>query len=250
MKISIITAVFNRSSIILDAITSIKMQSYSNIEHIVVDGASTDGTVEIIKPLISSRLILVSEPDDGIYDAINKGITISSGEVIGLLHSDDFFADSQVLTDVAKAFEDKSVSAVFGDLEYVSAINKNCVIRYWRSGNFNKTKLKLGWMPPHPTLFLRRDFFEKYGPYDDTLEVSADYDAILRFFQSPIMKAIYIPRVLVRMRLGGESNRNLERVFVKMKEDYVALVRNNVGGMGALFCKNLRKIHQFFQRNG
>jgi glycosyltransferase len=248
MKISIITAVFNRRSVILDAITSIQIQFYSNVEHIVVDGVSTDGTVEILKPLIGDKLLFISEPDRGIYDAINKGISISSGEVIGLLHSDDFFVDSRVLSDVAKAFEDKSVNAVFGDLEYVSKDNKNHVVRYWRAGEFKTSKLKFGWMPPHPALFLRRNVFEESGVYDTELQISADYDAILRYFQNPSLNSVYIPRVLVRMRLGGQSNQSFKRVATKMREDYDALVRNGIGGAWVLIFKNLRKINQFIQR--
>ena len=248
MKISIITAVFNRRSVILDAITSIKAQIYTNIEHIVVDGASTDGTVEILRPLTGDKMLLISEPDKGIYDAINKGICISSGEVIGLLHSDDFFVDSWVLSDVAKVFEDKSVSAVFGDLEYVSIDNKNHVVRYWKAGEFKKSKLKFGWMPPHPALFLRRNVFEESGFYDVNLHISADYDAILRYFQNPSLISVYIPRVLVRMRLGGQSNQSFKRVATKMKEDYGSIVRNGIGGIWVLIFKNLRKINQFIQR--
>lgn len=245
MKISIITAVLNRDQTIFDALKSVQSQNYPFIEHILIDGVSSDQTLQIITKNASLNTILISEPDRGIYDAINKGICISTGEIIGLLHSDDIFSDEFVLQDVVKAFTDPRVDAVYGDLEYVSEFSLEKVIRYWRSGVFRKKNLLWGWMPPHPTLFLRRRVFESLGVYDINYKISADYDAILRYFFSGEIVSTYIPRVFVRMRLGGESNKSLSRIYLKMKEDYRAIRSNKVGGLGCLIFKNLGKVPQF-----
>lgn len=246
--ISIITAVFNRAETISDAIDCIQLQSHSSLEHVIIDGGSKDGTIEIIKRKINKNTIFVSEPDGGIYDAINKGIRLSSGEILGLLHSDDCFIDEHVIEEVVSAFNDPEVDAVYGDLEYVSSNNPSKVIRYWRAGTFSRVKLRMGWMPPHPTLFLRRRIFERHGMYDPGYRISADYDAILRYFGSGKIRAIYIPRVLVRMRLGGASNADITHIFLKIKEDYLSLSRNGIGGFLTLFYKNVSKLIQFFHR--
>jgi len=192
--------------------------------------------------------VLVSEPDNGIYDALNKGLARASGEIVGVMHSDDFFADEQVLAHVAAAFADPSVDAVYGDLDYVAKADTGRVIRHWQSGEYSAARLAWGWMPPHPALFLRRTVIEQWGGYDTRFRIAADYDAILRYFGKGNIRAAYIPRVLVKMRLGGESNRSLARIWRKSYEDYQALRRNGVGGLGALAWKNLSKLRQFFQR--
>jgi len=249
MIISIITAVFNRVGTVSGAIDSVQVQSYSFLEHVIIDGGSTDGTIEVIRKKINKDTIFVSEPDDGIYDAINKGICLSSGEILGLLHSDDYFIDEHVIAEVMNAFKDPEVDIVYGDLEYISRDNPNKVIRYWKAGTFSRYKLKMGWMPPHPALFLRRRVFERYGMYDLRYRISSDYDAILRYFRSDRMGIIYIPRVLIRMRLGGASNASILHIFLKIKEDYLILSRNRVGGLLTLFQKNISKLIQFFSRD-
>lgn len=246
MKISIVTAVYNRAGVISQALESMKMQSWANVEHIIIDGVSTDGTIEILKPLESENCILVSEPDSGIYDALNKGFARATGDIIGLLHSDDFFADSQVLESVAEVFSNTSVDAVYGDLDYVDRNNESRTIRRWRPGEYHRSKLSFGWMPPHPTLFLRREVIERWGAFDNEFRIAGDYDAILRYFGKGGIDAAYIPRVLVKMRTGGESNRSIARIVSKTVEDYRALRRNRIGGLGALAYKNLSKVKQFF----
>ena len=191
-------------------------------------------------------MTVISEPDKGIYDALNKGIARSTGDVIGLIHSDDFFADEKVLERVAAAFSDPDIDAVYGDLEYVAAADPTRVVRRWRAGNFTPRKLAWGWMPPHPTLFMRRRVFEAHGAYDASYHIAADYDAILRWFGQGGIRTAYIPEVLVKMRLGGKSNRSLRSIFRKSLEDYRALRSNKVGGIGALAAKNLSKLPQFF----
>ena len=248
LKITVITAVYNRADTVTEAIRSVHKQTYPDVEHVVIDGASSDGTLAIMQNLAHdlTDFILVSEPDKGIYDALNKGMNRSTGDIIGLMHSDDFFADERVLESVAKAFADDEVDAVYGDLMYVSKDNPSRVIRHWRAGEFCPSSLKRGWMPPHPTLFVRRRVIEKWGGYDTRYRIAADYDCILRYFVQRRFRAVYIPRVLVKMRMGGESNRSLSRIWLKTTEDYKALRSNSVGGFSALLLKNLGKVSQFF----
>lgn len=245
MKISVITAVFNREGTIGAAIASVRSQTYGDVEHVIQDGGSVDRTLEIVRKASDASASIVSQHDFGIYDAINRGISRATGGVIGLMHSDDFFADSFVLSKVADAFDDPSVQGVYGDLQYVSASNPSRVVRHWRSGRFTHSRLRRGWMPPHPTLYLRREVFEEYGVYDTDFSIAADYDAILRYLAIGKIKLAYIPEVLVKMRLGGESNRSLERIIKKSCEDYRAIRKNQVGGLGTLASKNLSKIKQF-----
>ncbi|WP_435988417.1 glycosyltransferase family 2 protein [Sulfitobacter sp. SH24] len=250
MKISIVTAVFNRAGTIADALQSVETQSYQNIEHIIQDGGSGDGTLDIIRQFSSSPAQLVSEPDGGIYDAINKGISRASGDIIGLMHSDDFFADDLVLQRVAETFRDPEVDGVYGDLDYVSASNTGKIVRCWRSGPYHPDLLKRGWMPPHPTLYLRREVFDRWGLYDTSMRIAADYEAMLRYLAQGEIRLAYIPEVLVKMRVGGESNRSLSRMLQKSREDYTALRRYGVGGMGTLMAKNFSKLEQFLPRKG
>lgn len=245
MKISIITAVFNRARTIPDALQRLRSQTHSDVEHVIIDGGSTDGTLAVIAEHASSRAVVVSEPDDGIYDALNKGISRATGTVVGVLHSDDVFASDGVLARVAEIFSDDRIDAVYGDLDYVRRDDPARIVRRWRSGPFAPARLRYGWMPPHPALFLRREVIDRLGGYDTSFRIAGDYDAILRYFSSEGFQAAYLPEVMVRMRLGGESNRSIGRVLQKSREDYRAIRRNNVGGLHTLACKNLRKVHQF-----
>jgi glycosyltransferase len=246
LKISIITAVFNRKQTIAEAIVSLQKQSFSNFEHILIDGASNDGTLEVINELLDHRSLLQSEPDDGIYDAINKGIANSSGEIIGLLHSDDFFSDTDVLKSIADAFNNPNIDLVYGDLDYVDCNNASRVVRRWVSSNFSYLSLKNGWMPPHPTIFVRRRVLVDIGGYNQDYKISADYDFIVRYFTSKYVKALYIPRVLVKMRTGGKSNKNIKHMLAKSLEDYSIIKFNKIGGIRTLLFKNLSKVKQFF----
>jgi len=245
LKISVITAVYNRVATVGGALDSVRAQTWTEVEHIVIDGASTDGTLELLHARRSELAQLVSEPDRGIYDALNKGIARATGDVIGLMHSDDLYADERVLEDVAAAFADPAIDAVYGDLDYVSQADTRRVIRRWRSGAYSAALLPRGWMPPHPTLYLRRQVIERWGAFDDSYRIAADYDAILRYFAKGGIRPAYVPRVLVKMRVGGESNRSLSRILQKSREDYRALRANKVGGVRTLVAKNLGKLGQF-----
>ena len=246
MIISVITASFNRVDTVAQALASVAAQTWPQVEHIVIDGASTDGTLQVIEAQRDRLAVLVSEPDGGIYDALNKGFARSSGDVIGLMHSDDFYADERVLERVAQAFADPAVDGVYGDLDYVSKADPARIIRRWRSGTYQRARLAHGWMPPHPTLFLRRAVIEQWGGFDTSFRIAADYDAMLRYLARGKIRLAYIPEVLVKMRVGGESNRSMLRILRKSREDYIALQRNDVGGLGALIWKNLSKLGQFF----
>jgi glycosyltransferase involved in cell wall biosynthesis len=248
LKISVITAVHNNRETISAALDSALGQSGVDIELVVIDGGSTDGTLEVLRSYADRLHVLVSEPDRGIYDALNKGIQRASGEVVGFLHSDDMFADAGVLSRIAAAFADPGVGAVYGDLLYVRKDNPDQVVRYWRSGEFSGRRLGWGWMPPHPTLYIRRHVYEQHGLFDTSFRIAADYDFILRTLGQNRVGVCYIPEVLVKMRVGGASNRSLSNIMRKSSEDLRALRRNGVGGLGALLWKNLSKLPQFLGR--
>lgn len=248
MKITVITAVFNRSETIGQAIDSVANQNFENVEHLIIDGASTDTTIAEVERHRHSSMIVHSEPDAGIYDALNKGVQRASGDIVGVMHSDDLFAHDNVLTLISNTMSDRNLDAVYGDLQYVSAADEGKVIRHWVSGEYSPAKLRRGWMPPHPTLYLRRDVFEKFGAYDTSYRIAADYEAFLRWFGRGNLRMGYIPEVLVKMRVGGESNRSLGRILRKSHEDYRALRGNEIGGLGTLALKNLRKVSQFVAR--
>ncbi len=245
MHITIITAVYNRVATIGDAIDSVRQQSYLGVEHLVIDALSTDGTLDEVRRRQTGAMRVISEPDGGIYDALNKGMRLARGDIIGLVHSDDFLAHRGVLERVASAFNEPRISAVYGDLEYVAADNPARVIRHWKAGPFGPDSLRLGWMPPHPSLFIRRAVFEQLGGYDTRYRIAADYEAILRWFGQGGILAAYIPEVLVRMRVGGESNGSLGRILRKSREDLHAIRSHGVGGLGTLALKNLTKARQF-----
>lgn len=245
VKISVVTAVYNRVTTIGHAIESVRAQTYPHVEHIVQDGGSTDGTLSEIHRLANGSTHLVSAKDSGLYDAINRGITRATGDVVGLMHSDDFFVHNRVLDHVADLFANPEVMGVYGDLYYVASDDPTRVVRYWRAGEYSREKLRYGWMPPHPTLYLRRTVFKDWGLYDTRFRIAADYDAILRYLVRGGIGLAYIPEVMVGMRLGGESNRTFAKILRKSHEDLQAIRRNNIGGIGTLALKNVGKLNQF-----
>lgn|ERR1035437_1586447 len=247
MKISIITAVFNNREFIEDAIKSVLSQTYSNKELIIIDGGSTDGTLEVIDRYRDNINNLVSSPDRGMYDALNKGIQLATGDIIGLLHSDDLYENSNILTKVCTLFEKSQPDAVYGDLIYSDKNDINKVIRYWKAGEFTLPKINQGWMPPHPTLFVRRDVYRQLGGYNSNFKIASDYDLILRFFHKHRISVAYLPEVLIRMRVGGKSNRSIKNIIRKSWEDYKALNINEIKNpVFTLVLKNLTKLPQFF----
>lgn len=245
MKISIITSVFNGDATLGEAIESVINQTFDNIEYIIVDGKSTDGTIRIIRNYEDSISRFISEKDTGIYDGINKGIKMATGQIVGILHADDVFADNNLLKNVAREFRDENeLEGVYGDLIYTKKNDISSVVRYWKSKSFVKNDLYFGWMPPHPTLFLKKDVFERIGYYNRNYSISADYDFILRMFTSNV-KVKYVPNVFYKMRSGGVSNNSFKNIVHKSVEDLRALKKNNVGGLVSLFFKNFLKLSQF-----
>lgn len=249
LKISVITACFNSQATIGEAIATLKHQSWPEVEHVVIDGASKDETVAVAQRTLGNEDVLVSEPDRGIYDALNKGIERASGEVIGFLHSDDLYAHDEVLANVAACFNDPMVGAVYGDLQYVDSEDTERVIRHWVAGTFSQSKLKLGWMPPHPTFFMRRELYQDLGGFDLGYLIAGDYDALLRYFASEKVRATYLPEVLVKMRVGGASNGSLKQILRKSREDVAAMRKNGINPLVALPCKNLSKLPQFLAKS-
>lgn len=246
MKISVITATWNSAQTIKDTLASYNTQEYKNTEYIVIDGASTDDTVAIVKESGVAIDVLSSGKDRGIYDALNKGIGLATGDVIGFLHSDDIFANARVLRLIADAFTNHSVDCVYGDLVYVAKNEPEKIIRSWKSGAFDMTKMKNGWMPPHPTFYMKRSRYLELGGFDLKYKIAADYDSILRYLWRNQLSVAYIPEVLVKMRVGGESNRSLTNIMQKSREDLRAMRNNQLPWPKALLIKNLSKISQFF----
>jgi glycosyltransferase len=249
LKITIITVVLNSKDFIGDCIQSIHTQTFKSIEHIVIDGGSTDGTLETIKKYQSGISKLVSESDDGIYDAMNKGIRLATGEVIGILNADDFYPDSSMLEKVARVFENEHIESCYGDLEYVNAVNTAKVVRYWRSGPFHINKFYWGWMPPHPTFFVRRSVYQRYGLFNLTLGSAADYELMLRVLVKHRITTAYIPEVIVKMRMGGVSNAAVKN---RIRANFMDREAWRVNGLRpypwTLFFKPVRKFHQVFIR--
>lgn len=249
MKVSVITGTLNRANTIEGCISSVLGQSYKDIEHIIIDGDSRDGTLDVIHSYKDKIAKVVSEPDNGIYVALNKGIKLASGDIIGILHSDDFYAYDAVIERVVDVFEQEKVDSCYGDLQYVSKENPNKIIRYWRTASYLNGKFKYGWMPPHPTFFVKKHIYEECGYFNTDFKISADYELMLRFLLKHRISSYYIPEVLIKMRIGGVSNKNLKNLLLKSYEDYKAWKMNNFkGGLSAVLLKNLVKIPQFIKR--
>jgi len=245
MKVSIITATFNSETTVLDTLHSVRKQAGVEVEHIVIDGASRDSTVSLVRQF-SNEIKLISEQDAGIYDAMNKGIGIATGDVIGILNSDDFYAGGDVLQQVVSAFRNSSCDAVYGDLQYVSKEDPSRVTRSWRAGPYRQGAFKWGWMPPHPTFFVRRHVYENFGKFNLDMKTAADYEIMLRFIHKHGIKLAYIPSVLVKMRTGGASNASLNNRIRANREDRRAWACNGLQPFWfTLYLKPVRKISQF-----
>ncbi|MGC2424876.1 MAG: glycosyltransferase family 2 protein [Nitrospirota bacterium] len=250
MKISIITVSYNSVSTIEDTIKSVVGQTYfDDVEYIVIDGDSTDGTVVIIKRYGAVISRWVSERDGGIYDAMNKGMSMATGDVIGVLNSDDVYAGRDVISRVAGTLEKTGADSCYGDLLYVDSVDTDKVRRYWKSGPYNTGLFYGGWMPPHPTFFVRRGVYERYGFFNLSLGSSADYELMVRFLLKRGISACYIPDVLVKMRSGGVSNASVGNRVKANRMDRLAWEVNGLKPYPWTFLmKPLRKVGQFFSR--
>jgi glycosyltransferase involved in cell wall biosynthesis len=249
MIISIITVTYNSAKTISDTLDSVFIQTYPSIEHILIDGASSDETLEIILNHRNLDIKLKSEPDNGIYDAMNKGLSISSGDIIGFLNSDDLYADTQVLTCAAKVFcENPNVEACYGDLLYVTQDNLR-VTRLWKSSPFKSGSFARGWCPAHPTFFVRRSALIRLGFFDLNYRLAADTEFMMRYLEWGNILSVYIPRVLVRMRVGGATNKSWRNIVSQNQEIFRALKNNDLKFSPIFFivCKLLNRLGQRFK---
>ncbi len=244
MKISVITIVYNAQDTIKRCIESVIGQNYNNIEYIIIDGGSTDNSLQIINQYKSHIKVLISEPDKGIYDAMNKGIRLATGEVVGMLNADDFFADQEVIPAVAQAFSDSNADIIYGNLDYTNSTGK--IIRKWKSRTWGKNSFQWGFMPPHPTFYCKRNLFEKYGFYSLEYGSAGDYELMVRFMHKYQMKSRHLNKVMVKMQVGGVSNSNLINRIKAWSFDLKAMRENNVFlPVLAIVLKPLRKTFQF-----
>lgn len=231
MKVSIITATYNSEKTIGDTIESVLNQSYSDIEYIVIDGASKDGTIDIVKsmePQFAGRLHWISEPDNGIYDAMNKGISMASGDVIGILNSDDFYTSSEVVKKIVKELEEPAIDAVYGDIHFVKEPQLNKCVRYYSSKAFCRWKMRLGFMPAHPSFYCRREIYERYGTFDCSFKIAADFENLLRLIFVHRINTKYIPLDCVTMRAGGASTAGWASHKQILKDHLRAYKKNGV----------------------
>ena len=246
LKISIITITYNSAQTVEQTIQSVLNQSYKNVEYIVVDGESTDETLSIIEKYKNKISNVISEKDNGLYDALNKGIALATGDVIGILHSDDFFIDNNVLQHYANLFTTTNADAVYSDLYYVDKTNTNNITRKWKSGNYKPNSFLFGWMPPHPTFFVKRELYKKYGNFNLQLTTAADYELMLRFIHKQKINLAYLPRYSIKMRVGGKSNITIKSRLNANIEDRKAWDINKLTPyFFTLFLKPLRKVLQF-----
>ena len=238
MKVSVITACYNSARTIADTIGSVAAQRYRGIEHIVVDGGSTDGTLEIIAARRASIAGLVPGPDRGIYDALNKGLAASSGDIVGFLHADDVYAGDDVIDCVVREMTAHSLDAVYGNVAFVRGDDLERVVRVYRSGRFRPSRIAWGWMPAHPALFLARSVFEKFGRFKTDYAIAADFEFVARTFPTPGFRYRYLPKVLVKMRMGGISTRGW-RSTVTLNREVLRACREN--GIRSNYLKILSK---------
>ena len=247
MKISIITTSYNSQETIFETLKSVNSQSYNNIEHIIVDGESSDRTLEIVDRFDHVAQI-ISERDSGVYEAMNKGIRASSGDIIGFLNSDDYFFSNDIMKEYADGFRSLSNKIIFGDLQFISRDNKRR-IRSWVSSEFSNQKINFGWIPPHPTFYARKELFDNYGGFDESLRFAADYDLMIRFLKVFPENNLYLKGYKVNMRYGGETTKNLINIYLGNKE-IISSLRKNGFKVSAFFLikKFIYKISQFFTK--
>jgi len=250
VRVTLITATYNSGASIKSCLDSVVSQNYDDFEYLIIDGKSSDDTLSIVKHYQQkySYIKLISEKDQGIYDALNKGVMLATGDVIGFVHSDDLLASKTVISEIVAILKNESLDGVYGDLEYVRKEDITKVVRFWNSRSFNSKLLSKGWMPAHPTLFLKKEVYEKHGFFNLTYQISADYDFMLRILKDDSLKFGYLPKVITKMRIGGASNGSINNIIKKTKEDYRAIRSNHIGGWFSILIKNTSKIKQLFIR--
>jgi len=250
IKVSIITVAYNSAETIADTLDSVAFQTHTDFEHIVVDGGSKDGSIEIVNSYKRQGVILFSEPDDGIYDAMNKGLRVASGDVIGFLNADDRYAHANILAKVVREFENENVEAVFGDVEFFNPEKGfNCPIRRYSSSHFKPERIAWGWMPAHPTLFLKSNLYQQFGGYKTDYKIAGDFELIARIFSSAAVNYRYLPEVLVQMRIGGVSTGGWKNTILLNKEVIRACRENGIStNIVKLLSKYPLKIMEFIKK--
>lgn len=249
MKVTLITATYNSQKHLEDCILSVISQRYHDIEHIIIDGKSKDNTIAIIKKYEKHIDKWVSETDRGMYDAINKGMEMATGDIIGILNSDDMLASEDVIDVIVETFKEKKVDSIYGDLEYVDPTETDKIYRIWKGKPYRRSLFKTGWMPAHPTFYFKRDLLQKYGGYETHYFSAADYEFMARYLYKFKISAWYIPKLIVKMRRGGQSNSNIRMRLRANRRDYLAMKRNNIPfAFIVSILKPLSKLHQYYRK--
>jgi glycosyltransferase involved in cell wall biosynthesis len=247
MKVTIITVTHNSALYLQNCIDSVVRQTYPDIEHIIVDAASTDGTIDIIRQYENHVAKWVSETDRGMYDAINKGMSMATGDVIGILNSDDMLASPDVIEAIVQCFNENKVDSVYGDLVYVDKVNTRKVRRYWKGFTYDRFRFNYGWMPAHPTFYFKSYLLEDLGGYESHYFTAADYEFMARYLYKYRISAKYLPKLIVKMRVGGQSNRNIKSRLRANRRDYLAMKKNQLPfPLLASILKPLIKLHQYY----
>lgn len=250
MKVSLITVTYNSEKYLANCIGSVLRQSYPDIEYIIVDGGSTDKTLSIIRKFSRDIHRWISEKDRGMYDAINKGMRLATGDVIGILNSDDVFASPNTVAKIVQCFKEKDVDSVYGDLVYVAGNDTSKVHRYWKGDTYKRTAFHWGWMPAHPTFYVRRNLVEQLGGYKTHFFSAADFEFMTRYLYKHRISSFYLSELIVKMRKGGMSNSSLKKRLRANRRDYLALKRNGVPfPLFASLIKPVRKLPQFMGFN-
>ena len=246
MKISVITVTLNSGKFLADCIHSVRQQTHQDIEHIIIDGKSTDNTLQIIRENSDHITCWLSETDRGMYDAINKGISLATGDIVGILNSDDVYASRNVLANIAECFTHTKTDAVYGDLVFVNPTNPDHITRIWKGISYKRYRFNYGWMPAHPTFYMRRELIDQYGLYENHYYTAADYEFMARYLYKHRVSATYLEQMVVKMRNGGLSNGNIWRRLRANRRDYLAMKRNNIPfSFFVSILKPLGKIHQY-----
>jgi glycosyltransferase involved in cell wall biosynthesis len=246
MKVSIITVTMNSEKYLADCINSVRRQNHKDIEHIIIDGKSTDRTIAIILQNLNHISYWISETDRGMYDAINKGLQMATGDIVGILNSDDMFASADAVKSIVDCFETTDTDSVYGDLVYVDAANTQKVTRYWKGVSYKRSRFRYGWMPAHPTFYVRRELIRQYGLYENHYYTAADYEFMARYLFLHKVSSQYIDAMLVKMRNGGISNENLKSRLRANRRDFLAMRKNQIPfSFFVSILKPLIKLPQF-----
>ena len=254
MQVSLITCTNNSEKTIKNCCLSVYSQTYKNIEHIVIDKNSQDKTISIIKQYTNKNTKIYNQKGFGIYNALNEGLKICNGNIIGILHSDDEFVDKEIISNVASKFLEKDLDILFSNIYYTRKKNINNILRDWKSNleegiqsnKFLNEKIINGWMPPHPGIFFKKDLLTKIGYFDENFKISSDYDFIIRLFRDEDLKIFFLNKHTIKMRIGGISNKNIKNILIKISEDFKIMKKFKFSAIKALLFKNFSKIKQFF----